>query len=131
MMGGMTIAGLSYPPEGEPQLLDWWRPLLYLARHLHERGHSWVLDIDQFEVRGCVHRSGRGAVTVYGFRPTGREVYVDVHGRTCLWMATPGRPSPGYFRVCDPDAALAEAGALCDAVDVPAPVARRHLTVVR
>ena len=127
----MTIARLSYPPDGDPPL-GWWRPLLYLARDTQASGLAWVLDIDWFEVRGCVHRSRGGPVIVYRFRLTDTELYLDVHGRTCRWVQTPRRRSPGYFRVCDPEAILREAGLIAAPIPGAATVNRRgHLALVQ
>ena len=73
---------LWQPSPDEPELFDWWRPLLVVGRRAREARIYWPIHIDEFEFKGRVDRGSRPAVWVYEHRKTGREMLVDWHGQT-------------------------------------------------
>ena len=46
------------PNAGEPELIDWWRPLLAAARRARHEGVQWPIHPDEFELVGRVVRGG-------------------------------------------------------------------------
>src|SRR3546814_3293393 len=53
MMGGMD---LWYPPNDQPHLLEWWRPLLLASRAARVERFPWPLHIDEVQLVGRVER---------------------------------------------------------------------------
>jgi hypothetical protein len=98
------------PEPGEPELLDWYRPLLEVARRAREDQYPWCVHVDDFEVVGRVRRQGRPDVWVYACPASRGELLVDDHGATYRFLPTPNRPGPGQFRPLDLDAALWRCG---------------------
>src|SRR3546814_7445157 len=47
MMGGMD---LWYPPNDQPHLLEWWRPLLLASRAARVERFPWPLHIDEVQL---------------------------------------------------------------------------------
>ena len=56
------------PTPGEAQPLDWWEPFLTICRRAREIHFVWPLWLDEFELIGRVHRSGRPDVWIYRHR---------------------------------------------------------------
>ena len=98
------------PQAGEPELLDWYRPLLEVARQALDDEFPWCVHVQDFEVFGRVRRQGRPDIWVYVCTGTGRELYVDVHARTYKFVPTPNGRSLGQFRLLELRSALWRCG---------------------
>src|SRR3546814_5112104 len=72
MMGGMD---LWYPPDDQPHLLEWWRPLLLASRAARVERFPWPLHIDEVQLVGRVDRGSRGAIWVYRHSESRGEIY--------------------------------------------------------
>ncbi len=70
------------PSPDEPELLDWWRPLLAASRRVREERIHWPVHVDEFEFCGRVERGARPAIWVYEHRENRGEMLVDWQGRT-------------------------------------------------
>ncbi len=97
----MARTSLWYPPEGQADLLDWWRPLLAACRAARENDAPWSVDIDEFELRGRVDRPGYASIWVYRHRVTGGELYIDLHANAYRFIPTPRGRSAGRFVECE------------------------------
>src|SRR3546814_1303779 len=88
MMGGMD---LWYPPNDQPHLLEWWRPLLLASRAARVERFPWPLHIDEVQLVGRVDRGSRGAIWVYRHSESRGEIYIDATGQTYKYTRTPNR----------------------------------------
>src|SRR3546814_8859291 len=57
MRGGMDR---WYPPNDQPHLLEWWRPLLLASRAARVERLPWPLHIDEVQLVGRVDRGAEG-----------------------------------------------------------------------
>jgi len=142
-----------HPSPDEPEILDWWRPLLVVSRRARAEQIPWPVHLDEFVLGGRVERGKRPAIWVYEHRANGREILVDWHGQTYEFIRYRSGPQLGRFNEVslrgaiwrarlpdvvepvwydEPPARAPEVGAL-----EPAPGAasapgmpRRHLTLV-
>lgn len=71
-----------HPSPDEPELLDWYRPLLRASRRARAERVLWPLHLDEFELGGRVERPKRAAIWVYEHRANGGELLVDWSGQT-------------------------------------------------
>src|SRR3546814_7513752 len=97
MMGGMD---LWYPPNDQPHLLEWWRPLLLASRAARVERFPWPLHIDEVQLVGRVDRGSRGAIWVYRHSESRGEIYIDATGQTYKYTRTPNAKSHGRFNAC-------------------------------
>src|SRR3546814_18853566 len=95
MMGGMD---LWYPPNDQPHLLEWWRPLLLASRAARVERFPWPLHIDEVQPAGRVDRGSRGAIWVYRHSESRGEIYIDATGQTSTYTRPPNTRSPGRFQ---------------------------------
>jgi hypothetical protein len=70
------------PSADEPELLDWWRPLMALSRQVRAERIPWPVHVDEFEFCGRVDRGSRPGIWVYEHKSNDGEVLVDWRGRT-------------------------------------------------
>jgi hypothetical protein len=103
----MATMTLWYPPENQPALLEWWRPLLLFLRELRYEDDRWEVELDDFELRGRIERRSGPTVYVYRHTNSGGEVYVDVIGTAQRFTPTPDGPALGRFRRWDTAGAAA------------------------
>lgn len=94
------------PPHDAPHLLEWWRPLMLLARRARSERIPWPVHLDEFRLAGRVKRQGRPDVWIYEHHANGGSVCADHTGQTYKFMATPGGKGPGQFRQCPVGTAL-------------------------
>jgi hypothetical protein len=73
---------LWQPSPDEPELFDWWRPLLIVSRLVREERVPWPVHVDEFTFSGRVERGRRPAIWVYEHKRSGGEVLVDWSGQT-------------------------------------------------
>ena len=98
------------PPDGEPQLLDWWLPLILLGRAAREDQFPWPVYPEEFELGMRVDRKPRPSVWVYRHLRSGGELLVDSEGQPYRFIPTPNGWSVGQFRTCELRRALWAAG---------------------
>lgn len=94
------------PPHDAPHLLEWWRPLMLVARRARSERFPWPVHLDEFRLAGRVKRQGRPEVWIYEHHANGGSVCADHTGQTYKFMATPGGKGPGQFRQCPVGTAL-------------------------
>jgi hypothetical protein len=71
------------PTPGEPQLFDWWRPLLEASKRARLEEVPWPIHVDEFTLGGYVERGQRRPVIwVYVHRANRGEILVDSGGQT-------------------------------------------------
>jgi hypothetical protein len=70
------------PPADQPQLLEWWRPLLRAARRGRQARVLWPIDPTEFELVGRFIRAGKPDVWLYVHDRSAGELLVDDAGRT-------------------------------------------------
>jgi hypothetical protein len=71
------------PTAGEPELFDWWRPLLNASRRARLEEVPWPIHVDGFRLGGRVDRGGsKPPIWVYVHRRTNFEVLADDSGCT-------------------------------------------------
>lgn len=83
------------PHPDEPELMEWWRPLVLVIRRAIDDEFPWVVRLDDFIVSGRVIRSGRPDVWVYRLLTTGGELLADAEGQTYRFVPTPNAVGPG------------------------------------
>ncbi|HEY9555953.1 MAG TPA: hypothetical protein VIR58_04420 [Acidimicrobiales bacterium] len=91
---------LWYPPNDQPHLLEWWRPLLLASRAARVERFPWPLHIDEVQLVGRVDRGSRGAIWVYRHSESRGEIYIDATGQTYKYTRTPNAKSHGRFNAC-------------------------------
>jgi hypothetical protein len=101
---------LWHPPADEPQLLEWWQPLLLASRHARTSQLLWPIHIDDFELRGRVDRGERPRVWIYAHKVSRGELYLDDRGCAYKFTKTPNGPGAGRFTDTDLRRALFAAG---------------------
>jgi hypothetical protein len=94
------------PPHDAPHLLEWWRPLMLVARRARAERFPWPVHLDEFRLAGRVKRRGRPDIWIYDHHENGGSVCVDAAGQTYKFMATPRAKGPGQFRQCPVRTAL-------------------------
>jgi hypothetical protein len=99
-----------HPEPDQPELLDWYRPLLVVARKALDDEYPWCVHVQDFRVVGRVRRQGRPDVWVYACPEGGGELYVDDAGATYKFIPTPNGKGVGQFRPLDFHAALWRCG---------------------
>jgi hypothetical protein len=71
------------PTPGEPELFDWWRPLLAASTRARFEEVRWPIYVDEFRLGGRVDRGRlKPPVWVYVHRRTNCEVLADDSGCT-------------------------------------------------
>ena len=97
---------LWYPPEGQPHLLDWWRPAIIASRTLRERRYGWLIHVDELMLMGRIDRSRRPSIWVYKHKESRRELYLDTTGQAYKYTVTPNARSHGRFSRCPLEVAV-------------------------
>jgi hypothetical protein len=94
------------PSPEEPELFDWWRPLLAASQRARADEVPWPIHPDEFELRGHVDRGRRPAVWVYEHRANQQELLCDADGRTYELIVHRSGPSLGRFAEIDVRSAI-------------------------
>ena len=69
------------PTPEEPELFDWWRPLLRASHRARLAEVPWPIHVDEFSLAGYVERGrGRSLIWVYAHRVNRGEMLVDDGG---------------------------------------------------
>jgi hypothetical protein len=90
------------PTQGEPQLLDWWRPLLEASKHARLEEVPWPIHVDEFALGGRVERGKRDPVIwVYVHRANRGEILADSGGQTYEFIHYRTGPQLGRFKEID------------------------------
>ena len=97
---------LWYPPDGQPQLLEWWQPALIASSTLRQRRYGWLIHIDELMLMGRIDRSGRPSIWVYKHKESRREIYLDATGAAYKYTLTPNARSHGRFSPCPLEVAV-------------------------
>ncbi len=84
------------PEPGEPELFDWWRPLLAAAGRARREEVPWPIHIDEFALLGRVERSPRPAIWLYRHEGGG-ILPVDAGGQPYRFIPNRSGPSAGRF----------------------------------
>jgi hypothetical protein len=100
---------VTAPAEGQPELFEWWCPLLAVGRRLRETGEPWTLQLDDFAFRGWVKRQGKATLFVYGYSPTGSDVICDAAGNTYQDRHF-SNGERSRLKTCERDTAMFQAG---------------------
>jgi hypothetical protein len=87
-----------HPSPDEPEIFDWWRPLLVVSRRARAEQIPWPVHLDEFVLGGRVERGKRPAIWVYEHRANGGEILVDWHGRTYEFIRYRSGPQLGRFK---------------------------------
>lgn len=98
------------PSRDQADLLEWWWPLHRLLRRMWFDGAVLDVHLEDFQLVGCVPRSGSADIWV--FRPAGmvRDLFIDVDGGTYEHRPLPSDPSRGRFTRCDLIRAFVDVG---------------------
>ena len=99
-----------HPAPDEPELLDWWRPLLTVCRLARDDDIPWPIHLEDFDLVGRVRRSGRPDVWSYRFRLLDGPLLVDDEGGTYRFVPTPGAIGTGRLLRCELRRALWASG---------------------
>jgi hypothetical protein len=87
------------PTPGEPELLDWWRPLLRASHRARLAEVPWPIHFDEFSLAGYVERGrGRPLIWVYAHRINRGEILVDDGGQTYEFIRYRNGPQLGRFK---------------------------------
>ena len=89
------------PQPGQPERLDWWRPLLAVSRRAHLEQVRAPVNVGEFTLGGRVDRGPRPAVWVYVHRRTSQEVLADSAGRTYHFVRHRSGRALGRFHEID------------------------------
>jgi hypothetical protein len=92
---------LWYPPDDQPQLHEWWVPLLNASRAARLDRCPWPIHIDEVMLMGRVDRPSRPAIWIYKHIDSRRELYLDATGQAYKFTRTPKGRSLGRFTPCD------------------------------
>lgn len=90
-----------YPPEDEPALLEWFRPLLLASAAGRAARCSWPIHFEDFMLMGRYDRASRPTVWVYKHKQSRRELYLDDGGQPYAYTPTPNAKGHGRFNRCD------------------------------
>lgn len=116
---------LWYPPDDEPALLEWFRPLLLASAAGRAARCSWPIHFEEFMLMGRYDRASRPAIWVYKHKEARRQLYLDDAGKPYTYTPTPNAKSHGRFNQCDIRTAIwhAELPRFVDAIwfDDPGP----------
>ena len=104
------------PSPDEPELFDWWRPLLAASCRARDDRMPWPIHIDEFQLFGCVERTSSPAIWIYEHRFSGGKMLADWKGRTYEFVPYRTGRQPGRFKEIDVRRAIWRAG-LPDVVD--------------
>ena len=89
------------PNAGEPELIDWWRPLLAAARRARHEGVQWPIHPDEFELVGRVVRAGDARdepdVWIYRHETAVGFLSVDADGGAYRFERDDELPGGGRF----------------------------------
>ena len=91
------------PEPDAPALMEWYEPLVALARRARDRSCAVPIYIDEFEFRGRMSSAARGPISVYEHVRSGHELLADTKGRAYKFVAHRSGPSPGRFVEIQPD----------------------------
>jgi hypothetical protein len=95
------------PTAGEPELFDWWRPLLNASRRARLEEVPWPIHVDEFTLAGRVERGRQHAVIwVYEHRVNEGEILADSGGTTYEFIRYRSGPQLGRFKVIDVRSAI-------------------------
>jgi hypothetical protein len=97
---------LWQPSPDEPDLFDWWRPLLAVSRLARAERFHWPVYVEEFDFQGRVERGSRPAIWVYEHRRSGREVLADWQGHTYEFIRYRSGRQRGRFKEIDIRSAL-------------------------
>jgi hypothetical protein len=86
------------PSPDQPELFDWWRPLLQASRRARDEHIFWPIHVDEFRFHGRIERGKRPAIWVYEHRTNGGEVLADWQGQTYGFIPYRRGPSLGRFQ---------------------------------
>lgn len=75
------------PDPTEPELWDWWAPLLLVARRARADRCPWPVHADEFVLSGRADRPPRPAVWVYVHHSWCGSIRADASGRTYVLRA--------------------------------------------
>jgi hypothetical protein len=89
------------PTPGQPERLDWWRPLVAVSRRAEFEQVRAPVVVGEFTLGGRVDRGRRPAVWVYVHRRTTQEVLADSDGRTYSFTPYRSGPALGRFHEID------------------------------
>jgi hypothetical protein len=92
---------LWYPPNDQPHLLEWWRPLMLASQAVRRAHVPWPIHLDEFVLVGRIERSGRPDIWVYRHGTGQGELYLDGTGKPYAFTPTPKAKSLGRFAECD------------------------------
>ncbi len=98
------------PEPDDPHLLDWWLPLVRVARRALDEEVPWLIVLDQWALAFRVERRGRPDVWVYVHARSRRELCVDHTGQPYRFIANSRGPSPGRFKEIETRSAVWRAG---------------------
>jgi hypothetical protein len=112
---GVTVTPPAYgqtmrswePTPGEPELFDWWRPLLEASKRARWEEVPWPIHVDQFTLGGHVERGKKQAVIwVYVHRANQGEILADWGGQTYEFIRYRSGPQLGRFKRIDVRSAI-------------------------
>lgn len=89
------------PAPGQPERLDWWRPLLAVSLRAELEQVRSPVNVGEFTLGGRVDRGPRPAVWVYVHRSTSQEVLADSDGRTYDFVRYRSGRALGRFHEID------------------------------
>lgn len=89
------------PPDDEPTLLEWFRPLLLAGAAGRAARCSWPIHFEEFMLMGRYDRASRSAIWVYEHKESRRPLYLDDGGQPYTYTPTPNGKSHGRFNRCD------------------------------
>ena len=85
------------PEPGEPELFEWWQPLVAAARAAMDAALPWPLSLDRFQFAGRIDRAGKPAIYAYAHVVNHGWIFVDPSGQAYEYVERPGR-AVGAFR---------------------------------
>jgi hypothetical protein len=87
------------PTPGEPELFEWWRPLLQASHDARVEQVPWPIHVDEFRLCGNVERGARQPVIwVYEHRVNRGEILADWGGQTYEFIRYRSGPQLGRFK---------------------------------
>jgi hypothetical protein len=117
----------------DPQLLDWWLPLVRAGRRALVAEVPWPILVDEWDLAGRFLRRERPDVWVYRQRQSRRELCVDDSGQPYRFIPNRSGPSAGRFKEMSIRHAVWAAGLpdVSDGVWFEPPGGRARLHLVR